>query len=103
MKVRSAGPNAVERRGDVARRLTEVDAATKVGKPTLTVSVAVRRSQGIESHAIGADLVDRHPLFRILAAGAIRAVAIGTNAIECDPAALGERLVDRKRIFWRLN
>src|SRR5439155_14876240 len=82
VKIWPAGPRAIQRRSDVAGGLTDIRALAKISKPALSISLTMSRRERIEPHAIRANFVNRYHFFRIAAAGAIRAMAIGADAIE---------------------
>src|SRR5215211_1512722 len=103
VEVRSSGPDAIQRRSHIAARLPDIGLFAVLGKPALTISIAMRRRQRVQPHAVRADLFNRHRPLGIAAAGPICPMALGTNPVERRSSLLSQLRVDVKRISRRLN
>src|SRR5262245_19562633 len=103
VKIRRAGPDAVERLRNVALRFAQVRQLAVIGEPTAAVGISLRGGEGLKTDWICFDFVKRHdprgPGVFFGAGLSVRPMTVRADAIEGKPATSRERVVDRIRIF----
>ncbi len=106
MKIRRAGPHAIQRRCNVAVRIHDrllVFSFTGMREPTVGVLLPACRGECLQPHRIRTNFIDRNAAIRITRVFAVGSVALGTMLVEDSPALLRQRCIDGTVVLGRRN